>query len=112
MRYWPSVRVANQSKNIRFIVPYCKASRKRNCDLECHSWLWQEPFPCFDFDGMMTETRDIVKDFSYGWWSLVQVGADLCISRQVAEREVVGSYPGQTKTQDDLIMCAVLGEFQ
>ena len=61
---------------------------------------------------MMTETRDIVKDFSYGWWSLVQVGADLCISRQVAEREVVGSYPGQTKTQDDLIMCAVFGEFQ
>ena len=50
---------------------------------------------------MMTETRDIVNDVSYGWCSLVQVGADWCISRQTTEREVAGSYPGQTKTQGD-----------
>ena len=30
------------------------------------SWLWQGPFPCYDFDDMMTETRDIVNDLSYG----------------------------------------------
>ena len=51
---------------------------------------------------MMTETRDIVNDFSYGWCSLVQVGADWCISRQTAEREMADSYPDQTKTQCDL----------
>ena len=33
---------------------------------EYHSWLWQRPFPCNDFDDMMTETRDIVNDLSYG----------------------------------------------
>ena len=51
---------------------------------------------------MMTETWDIVNDFSYGWCSLVQVGANWCISRQTAEWEVAGSNPGQTKTQGDL----------
>ena len=37
----------------------------------------------------------------------MQVGANLCISRQVAEREVAGSYPGQTKTQDDLYVLSL-----
>jgi len=57
---------------------------------------------------MMTETQDIVNDFSYGWCSLVQVGADWCISRQVAEREVAGSYPGQTNTQGVLYVLPLL----
>lgn len=32
------------------------------------SWLWQGPFPCYDFDDMMTEPRGIyiVNDLSYG----------------------------------------------
>ena len=57
---------------------------------------------------MMTETRDIVNDVSDGWCSLVEVGADWCISRQTAEREVAGSYPGQSNAQGDLYVLPLL----
>ena len=56
----------------------------------------------------MNKNRDIVNDFSYGWCKLVQVGADWCISWQVAEREMAGSNPSQTNTQGVLYVLALL----